>query len=73
MYEKDIRSPTIKKNLSKIVNTIFYKKYLYLGENIFIHCRWITEVQLHVNIFFFKFIQRAAKLQTDSNQEVTQK
>ena len=28
-----------------------YKKYVYLGENTFIHCSWITVVHVHVNVF----------------------
>ena len=29
----------------------FYQKYVYLGENTFIHCSRITVVHVHVNVF----------------------
>ena len=36
------------KNCKKV---FFYQKYVYFGDNTFIHCSRITVVHIHVNVF----------------------
>ena len=35
----------------KLQKIFFYKKYVHLGENTFIHCSRITVVHVHENVF----------------------
>ena len=39
---------TFKQKLNKL---FFYQKYVFLGENTFIHCIQITVVHIRVNVF----------------------
>ena len=55
----------------KLQKVFFYQKYVYLGENNFIHLSRITVV--HIRVIFFSKIYHSCHsvTKTESNEEVT--
>ena len=57
---------------AKMANIMFLQEIHIFGENTFIHCSRITVVHVDVNICLI-FTQRVTRMQTQSNQEVSQR
>ena len=62
--------PFISKNVK---NILFYQKFVHFSENTSLYCSRIIAVSCLCKYFSLKFIQRVTILQTELNQEVTQK